>query len=319
MRILITGAAGFLGSHLCDKLVKEGHDVIGMDNFITGSSENLAHLAGNSHFSFIRHDVANFIFAPGSIDFVLHFASPASPNPASPLGYPNLPIQTMKAGALGTHNTLGVTRQHNARFLLASTSEIYGDPLEHPQKETYWGHVDPIGFRSVYDEAKRFAEALTMAYHRYHGINTRIVRIFNTYGPRMRLDDGRVVPNFLLQALQHQPLTIYGDGQQTRSFCYVSDLIDGIYQLMLSEEHEPVNLGNPVEVTILEIAQTINTLTHNDAGIIFIPEQRLSDDPQRRKPDITRAKQILGWEPHVSLSEGLLLTVPYFTDRIGLK
>ena len=320
MRILITGAAGFLGSHLCDKLVAEGHDVIAMDNFITGSADNLAHLAGSSHFSFIRHDVANFIFTPpGNIDFVLHFASPASPNPASPLGYPNLPIQTMKAGALGTHNTLGVARQHNARFLLASTSEIYGDPLEHPQKETYWGNVDPIGIRSVYDEAKRFAEALTMAYHRYHGINTRIVRIFNTYGPRMRLDDGRVVPNFLLQALQHQPLTIYGDGQQTRSFCYVSDLIDGIYRLMLSEEHLPVNIGNPVEVTILEIAQTINTLTHNDAGILLIPEQRLSDDPQRRKPDISRARQLLGWEPHISLSEGLQLALPYFSKRIGLK
>jgi dTDP-glucose 4,6-dehydratase len=318
MKILITGAAGFLGSHLCDKLLKEGHNVIGMDNFITGSAENLFHLAGDIHFSFIRHDVSDFIFAPGGIDFVLHFASPASPNPASPLGYPNLPIQTMKAGALGTHNTLGIAHQHNARFLLASTSEIYGDPLEHPQKESYWGHVDPIGVRSVYDEAKRFAEALTMAYHRYHGINTRIVRIFNTYGPRMRLDDGRVVPNFLMQALQHQPLTIYGDGLQTRSFCFVSDLIDGIFQLMLSEEHEPVNIGNPTEVTILEIAQTINALTHNDAGIIFKPEQRLSDDPQRRKPDITRAKQILGWEPHISLTEGLQLTLPYFANRIGL-
>ncbi|MCX8024147.1 MAG: SDR family oxidoreductase [Thermanaerothrix sp.] len=318
MRVLVTGAAGFLGSHLCDYLLAQGHEVIGMDNFITGSPDNLAHLAGNPRFLFIRHDVSNFIFVPGKVDAVLHFASPASPNPNSPYGYTNLPIQTMKAGALGTHNTLGVARAHNARYLLASTSEIYGNPLEHPQKETYWGHVDPIGVRSVYDEAKRFAEALTMAYHRYHGLDTRIVRIFNTYGPRMRLDDGRVVPNFIQQALRGEPLTIYGDGSQTRSFCYVDDLIEGIYRLLLSDEHYPVNLGNPQEITILEFAEVINRLTGNKAGIVFKPESRLGDDPQRRQPDITRARTILGWEPQTSLEEGIRLTIPYFRQKMGL-
>lgn len=318
MRVLVTGAAGFLGSHLCDYLLAQGHEVIGMDNFITGSPDNLAHLAGNPRFLFIRHDVSNFIFVPGKVDAVLHFASPASPNPNSPYGYTNLPIQTMKAGALGTHNTLGVARAHNARYLLASTSEIYGNPLEHPQKETYWGHVDPIGVRSVYDEAKRFAEALTMAYHRYHGLDTRIVRIFNTYGPRMRLDDGRVVPNFIQQALHGEPLTVYGDGSQTRSFCYVDDLIEGIYRLLLSDEHYPVNLGNPEEVTILEFAEVINRLTGNKAGIVFKPESRLGDDPQRRQPDITRARTILGWEPKTSLEEGIRLTIPYFRQKMGL-
>jgi len=318
MRILITGAAGFLGSHLCDMLVREGHEVIGMDNFITGSPDNLAHLSGNPKFLFIRHDVANFIFVPGKVDAVLHFASPASPNPSSPFGYPNLPIQTMKAGALGTHNTLGVARAHQAKFLLASTSEIYGDPQEHPQKETYWGHADPIGFRSVYDEAKRFAEALTMAYHRYHGLDTRIVRIFNTYGPRMRLDDGRVVPNFLQQALRGEPLTIYGDGSQTRSFCYVSDLIDGIYKLLLSNEHLPVNIGNPNETSILNFAKTINRLLDNPGGIVMKPEQRLNDDPQRRQPDITRAKEILKWEPKISLEDGLTLTIDYFRKKMEM-
>ena len=243
MKVLITGAAGFLGSHLCEYLIAQGHSVIGMDNFITGSPENIAHLAGSDKFSFIKHDVSEYIFIPSKVDAVLHFASPASPNPASPYSYPSLPIQTMKAGALGTHNTLGVAKANNARFLLASTSEIYGDPLEHPQKESYWGHADPIGFRSVYDEAKRFAEALTMAYHRFHGLDTRIVRIFNTYGPRMRIDDGRVVPNFIEQALNKEPLTIYGDGSQTRSFCYVDDLIEGIYKLLMSDEHFPVNIG----------------------------------------------------------------------------
>ena len=318
MRVLITGAAGFLGSHLCEKLLNEGHEVIGMDNFITGNPANLAHLANNQHFEFIRHDVANFIFVPGKVDAVLHFASPASPNPNSPYGYTNLPIQTMKAGALGTHNTLGVARAHNARYLLASTSEIYGDPLEHPQKEDYWGHVDPIGIRSVYDEAKRFAEALTMAYHRYHNINTRVVRIFNTYGPRMRLDDGRVVPNFIQQALKGEALTIYGDGAQTRSFCYVNDLIEGIYRLLLSDEHDPVNIGNPAEISILKFAETINAIIGNKAGLIYKKDLRLGDDPQRRRPDISRAKTILKWEPQVLLEEGIRLTAEYFKNRLGL-
>ncbi len=319
MRILITGAAGFLGSHLCQRLLEEGHEVVGMDNFITGSPANLAHLAGDERFLFIRHDVSNFIFVPGKIEAVLHFASPASPNPNSPLGYVNLPIQTMKAGALGTHNTLGVARAHNARFLLASTSEIYGDPLEHPQRETYWGHVNPIGARSVYDEAKRFAEALTMAYHRYHGIDTRIVRIFNTFGPRMHLDDGRVVPNFLQQALRHEPLTVYGDGEQTRSFCYVDDLIEGIVRLLYSDEHMPVNIGNPVETTIKEFAEIINSLVGNPAGIIYKPALRLEGDPQRRQPDITRAEQILHWQPKVPLEEGIQKTIPYFRAKMGVE
>ncbi len=317
MRILITGAAGFLGSHLCDRLLHEGHEVVGMDNFITGRPQNLAHLSGHAKFSFIRHDVSNFIFVPGKLDAVMHFASPASPNVNSPYGYVNLPIQTMKAGALGTHNTLGVARANNARFLLASTSEIYGDPLEHPQTESYWGHVDPNGVRSVYDEAKRFAEALTMAYHRFHGIDTRIVRIFNTYGPRMHIDDGRAVPNFLKQAICHEALTVYGDGSQTRSFCYVDDLVEGIYRLLLSDEHEPVNIGNPVETTILEFAHAINRLTENPSGVIFKPAARSESDPQRRRPDITRAQQTLGWEPQVSLEEGLQRTIPYFMEELG--
>ena len=318
MRVLITGAAGFLGSHLCERLIHEGHQVVGMDNFITGSPQNLAHLADQPGFSFIRHDVSNFIFVPGKVDAVMHFASPASPNPNSPLGYVNLPIQTMKAGALGTHNTLGVARAQGARFILASTSEIYGDPLEHPQTESYWGHVDPIGPRSVYDEAKRFAEALTMAYHHYHGIDTRIVRIFNTYGPRMHLDDGRVVPNFIQQALLGKPLTIYGDGLQTRSFCYVDDLIEGIYRLLLSDEHQPVNIGNPVETTILEFAESINRMVGNKAGIVLQPAERPESDPQRRRPDITRARQILDWEPHIPLEEGIARTIPYFKEKMGL-
>jgi dTDP-glucose 4,6-dehydratase len=318
MRVLVTGAAGFIGSHLCERLLDEGHQVVGMDNFITGSPDNLAHLSGREGFNFIRHDVSNFIFVPGKVDAVLHFASPASPNVNSPFGYVNLPIQTMKAGALGTHNTLGVARAHKARFLLASTSEIYGDPLEHPQKESYWGHVDPIGDRSVYDEAKRFAEALTMAYHRHHGIDTRIVRIFNTYGPRMHLDDGRVVPNFIKQALSKESLTIYGDGQQTRSFCYVDDLVEGIYRLLLSDEHRPVNIGNPVELTILELAQTINRMTDNSASLTYKPEQRGVGDPQRRRPDISRARESLRWEPHIQLEEGLGNTIPYFKQKLGL-
>lgn len=318
MRVLITGAAGFLGSHLCEKLLSNGHQVIGMDNFITGNPDNLAHLSGNSNFEFIRHDVANFIFVPGKVDAVMHFASPASPNPSSPYGYTNLPIQTMKAGALGTHNTLGVARTFSARYLLASTSEIYGDPLEHPQKETYWGHCDPIGVRSVYDEAKRFAEALTMAYHGYHGINTAIVRIFNTFGPRMRLDDGRVVPNFMQQAFRGEPLTIYGDGMQTRSFCYVDDLVEGIYRLLMSEEHYPVNIGNPQEITIKEFAEVINRIVGNKAGIIMKPDQRLGDDPQKRRPDITRANTILKWEPQIQLEEGIRRTADYFRKKMGL-
>jgi dTDP-glucose 4,6-dehydratase len=318
MRILLTGAAGFLGSHLTDRLIAEGHHVIGMDNFITGNKDNLAHVAGNPNFSFILHDVSNFIFVPGELDFVLHFASPASPSLTSPLGYPNLPIQTLKAGALGTHNTLGVARSYNAKFLLASTSEIYGDPLEHPQKETYRGNVDPIGLRSVYDEAKRFAEALTMAYHRFHNIDTRIVRIFNTYGPRMRLDDGRAVPNFLQQALSCKPLTVYGDGSQTRSFCYVDDLIEGIYRLMLSDFHEPVNLGNPNEISINDLATLISDVIDSDSGIVMREASRLGHDPQRRQPDITRAKEILGWEPEVNFRDGLKITIPYFKEKMDL-
>jgi len=319
MRILITGAAGFLGSHLCEKLLLEGHSVIGMDNFLTGDPQNLAHLTTNENFSFIRHDVSNFIFVPGKLDAVLHFASPASPNKDSPYGYPNLPIQTMKAGALGTHNALGVAKANNAIFLLASTSEIYGDPKEHPQKESYWGHVDPTGPRSMYDEAKRFAEALTMSYHRFHGINTRIVRIFNTYGPRMRLDDGRVIPNFIQQALRNEPLTIYGEGTQTRSFCYVDDLIEGIYRLLLSDTHEPVNIGNPVEMSVLELALKINEIINNPAGIIVKDNMRLGDDPERRRPDISKAKTLLDWEPEYTLTQGLSKTIPYFRTKLGIK
>jgi dTDP-glucose 4,6-dehydratase len=317
MRILITGAAGFLGSHLCDLLIREGHQVVGMDNFITGRPENLSHLSGNPNFSFIRHDVSNFIFVSGSLDAVMHFASPASPNEQSPFGYVNLPIQTMKAGALGTHNTLGVALANKARFLLASTSEIYGDPLEHPQKESYWGHVNPIGERSVYDEAKRFAEALTMAYHRFHDVDTRIVRIFNTYGPRMQIDDGRVVPNFLKQAIRKEPLTVYGDGSQTRSFCFVDDLVDGIYRLLLSDEHEPVNIGNPVETTVLDFANIINRLLDNPAGVVFKPSLRSESDPQKRQPDITRARTILSWEPKIDLEQGLQKTIPYLMKELG--
>ncbi len=318
MRILITGAAGFLGSHLCDRLLAEGHAVVGMDNFITGSPDNIAHLAGNEKFAFYRNDVSNYILVPGKIDAVLHFASPASPNPASPFGYPNLPIQTMKAGALGTHNCLGLCRAHASRFLLASTSEIYGDPLEHPQKETYWGHTDPVGPRSMYDEAKRFAEALTMSYHNYHNVDTRIARIFNTYGPRMRLYDVRVVPNFIQQALRGEPLTVYGDGAQTRSFCYVDDMLDGIYRLLMSDEHRPVNIGNPLEMTMLEFAESINRIIGNKAGIVFKQKDRLGDDPQRRQPDITRARSILGWEAKINLEEGVRLTIPYFKEKLGL-
>jgi dTDP-glucose 4,6-dehydratase len=318
MRILITGAAGFLGSHLCDRLIAEGHQVIGMDNFITGSPDNIAHLAGNENFSFYKHDVSNYIFVPGKIDAVLHFASPASPDPKSPVGYFNLPIQTMKAGALGTHHTLGVAKANGAKYLLASTSEIYGDPLVHPQREDYPGNVDPTGERAVYDEAKRFAESLTMAYYRTHEVDTRIVRIFNTYGPRMDLDDGRALPNFLKQALLGQPLTVYGDGGQTRSFCYVDDLIEGILRLLNSDEHLPVNIGNPHEMSILQFAEIINELTGNNAGVTYLPDDRSTRDPQRRQPDITRARAILGWEPKHSLEDGIKKTIPYFKGKLGL-
>jgi dTDP-glucose 4,6-dehydratase len=318
MRILITGAAGFLGSHLCDRLLGEGHEVIGLDNFITGNPENIAHLMGNEKFSFQKHDVSNYIFVKSKVDAVLHFASPASPNPLSPSGYFNLPIQTMKAGALGTHNCLGVAKSHNARFLLASTSEIYGDPMVHPQSEDYTGNVDPAGPRAVYDEAKRFAESLTMAYHRFHNVDTRIIRIFNTYGPRMDLEDGRALPNLLKQALLGQPLTVYGDGSQTRSFCYVDDLVDGIVKLLYSDEHLPVNVGNPNEMTILQFAETINRIVDNQAGITFVKDARSVRDPQQRRPDITRARSILNWEPRVDLEEGLQKTVPYFKQKLGL-
>jgi dTDP-glucose 4,6-dehydratase len=318
MRILITGAAGFLGSHLSDRLLSDGHEVVGLDNFITGSRDNIAHLMGNEKFTFFKHDISNYIFVPGKINAVLHFASPASPNPLSPLAYFNLPIQTMKAGALGTHNTLGVAKVHKARFLLASTSEIYGDPLVHPQIESYPGNVDPVGTRAVYDEAKRFAESLTMAYHRQHGVDTRIVRIFNTYGPRMDLNDGRALPNLLKQALLGQPLTIYGDGHQTRSFCYVDDLIEGIVRLLMSDEHMPVNIGNPIEMTLIEFAEKINKVVGSTAGISFVPDARSERDPQRRQPDITRAREVLGWEPKCSLEEGLLKTIPYFKEKLGL-
>jgi dTDP-glucose 4,6-dehydratase len=287
-----------------------------MDNLITGTLDNIGHLAGNQSFLFLKHDVSNFIFVPGKVDAVLHLASPASPNPTSPYGYPQLPIQTLKVGALGTHHALGVARAHKARFLLASTSEIYGDPQVHPQNEDYWGHVDPIGPRSVYDEAKRFAEAISMAYHRYHDLDTRIARIFNTYGPRMRLDDGRVVPNFIVQALSEEPLTVYGDGMQTRSFCYVDDLVEGLYRLLLSEEMRPVNLGNPAELTIGGLAELINQMTENGAGTRVMPERRGAADPQRRKPDIARAKQTLGWEPGVDLETGLRRTIEDFRIRL---
>lgn len=309
MRILVTGGAGFLGSHLVDRLLQEGHEVIAMDNLITGSTDNIAHLAGNRRFLFIHHDVTNYIYIKGPLDAILHFASPASP-----VDYLELPIQTLKVGSLGTHNALGLALAKGARFLLASTSEVYGDPLVHPQTEDYWGHVNPIGPRGVYDEAKRFAEAMTMAYHRTHGVETRIVRIFNTYGPRMRLNDGRVVPNFMKQALSGEPLTVYGDGSQTRSFCYVADLIEGIYRLLLSDETEPVNIGNPTEITIQEFAERINALTDNAGGIRYEPLPK--DDPRQRRPDIGKARRILGWEPKVELAEGLAQTVAWFADRV---
>jgi dTDP-glucose 4,6-dehydratase len=309
MRVLVTGGAGFLGSHLCDRLLAEGHDVIAMDNLITGSTDNIAHLAGNRRFQFIHHDVTKYIYLKGPLDAILHFASPASP-----IDYLELPIQTLKVGSLGTHNALGLALAKEARFLLASTSEVYGDPLVHPQNESYWGNVNPIGPRGVYDEAKRFAEAMTMAYHRSHGVDTRIVRIFNTYGPRMRLNDGRVVPNFVSQALRGEPLTVYGEGKQTRSFCYMSDLVEGIYRLLLSDEVEPVNIGNPTELTIHEFATVINELTGNPAGIRFEPLP--VDDPKQRKPDIAKARRVLGWEPQVNLRAGMEETIRWFRERV---
>lgn len=307
MRIVITGGAGFLGSHLCDRCLAEGHDVVVVDNFITGDPSNIAHI-DTTHFSFRKQNISEGIFVDGAVDFVLHFASPASP-----VDYLELPIQTLKVGALGTHNALGLARAKGAGLLLASTSEIYGDPLVHPQTEDYWGNVNSIGPRGCYDEAKRFAEAIVMAYYRQHNINTKIVRIFNTYGPRMRLNDGRIVPNFMKQACDGEPLTVYGDGSQTRSFCYVSDLVDGIYRLMLSEENLPVNIGNPHEFTVLELAQQIIALTSSSSKIAYqeLPE----DDPKKRKPDITKAKVLLGWEPKVLLPEGLAKTLVSFQER----
>lgn len=309
MKILITGAAGFIGSHLCDRFLAEGHSVIGMDNLITGSVRNIAHLAGNERFLFIKQDVTNYIYVNSDLDAVLHFASPASP-----IDYLKLPIQTLKVGALGTHNALGLAMAKGARFLLASTSEIYGDPLQHPQREDYAGNVDPIGPRGVYDEAKRYAEALTMAYHRAHDLDTRIVRIFNTYGPRMRLDDGRVVPNLIGQALRGEPLTVYGDGKQTRSFQFVADLIEGVYRLLMSNYNEPVNIGTSEEMSILEFAQRVNELTDNQAGIVLKQEDRIKGDPQTRRPDTTRAREVLGWQPSIPLSEGLPKTIDYFRE-----
>jgi dTDP-glucose 4,6-dehydratase len=309
---VVTGGAGFLGSHLCDRLLAEGHQVICVDNLITGNRANIAHLADRDEFEFIQHDVSKPLFLDAAIDNVLHFASPASP-----IDYLELPIQTLKVGSLGTHNTLGLAKDKSARYLLASTSEVYGDPLVHPQPEAYWGNVNPVGPRGVYDEAKRFAEAMAMAYHRYHGVETRIVRIFNTYGPRMRPRDGRVVPAFIDQALRGEPLTVFGEGQQTRSFCYVADLVEGIYRLLVSDEAEPVNIGNPSEMSVLQFAQRILSLTGSASEITFKPLP--VDDPQVRQPDITRARSILGWSPTVDLDEGLKSTIAYFEGLLAAE
>jgi dTDP-glucose 4,6-dehydratase len=311
MRTLITGGAGFLGSHLCDRFIKEGHEVICMDNLITGNMDNIAHLMGHERFRFIHHDVTEYIYVEGPLNYIMHFASPASP-----IDYLELPIQTLKVGALGTHKALGLAKNKGARLLLASTSEVYGDPLIHPQPESYYGNVSPIGPRGVYDEAKRFAEAITMAYQRYHGLETRIVRIFNTYGPRMRLNDGRVVPAFLGQALSGNPLSVFGDGSQTRSFCYVSDLVEGIYRLLLSAETEPVNIGNPREMTIMQFAEHVQKI----AGTSLTIEQKPlpQDDPKVRQPDITKAREILGWEPQVPFEEGIVETMKFFKKKLGL-
>ncbi len=306
---VVTGGAGFLGSHLCDKLLGKGHHVIALDNLITGNVANIEHLSGNEQFRFIKHDVTEYIYLPGRVDYVFHFASPASP-----IDYLELPIQTLKVGALGTHKSLGLARAKKARFLLASTSETYGDPLVHPQPESYWGNVNPIGPRGVYDEAKRFAEAMTMAYHRYHGVETRIVRIFNTYGPRMRPNDGRVVPTLIMQALKDEPLSVFGDGSQTRSFCYVSDLIEGIYRLSQSDTANPVNIGNPHEMSVLQFAERIRELCNSQAEIVFKPLP--VDDPKIRQPDISRAREVLGWEPKMDLEKGLSLTIDYFRSLL---
>lgn len=313
MRILITGGAGFIGSHLCDYLLKLGHEVIAMDNLSTGSTDNIAHLAGHERFQFIKHNVTDYIYVAGPVDAVLHLASLPSP-----VDYLNYPIQTLKVGALGTHKALGLAKAKGARFLLASTSEVYGDPLVHPQPEDYWGNVNPVGPRGVYDESKRFAEALAMAYHRYHGVESRIVRIFNTYGPRMRLDDGRVVPNFIRQALSGEPLTVFDDGTRTRSFCYVSDMAEGMVRLLMSGEASPVNLGNPHEMTILDFAHKVLEVTGSRSEIVFVEprDERTKDDPMVRQPDIGKARRVLDWEPVVSLEEGLAKTVEWFRDRL---
>jgi dTDP-glucose 4,6-dehydratase len=310
VRVLITGSAGFLGSHLADRFIADGHHVIAMDNFITGTPENIAHLMGHERFRFVQHDVTNYLYVEGTLDGVLHFASPASP-----IDYLELPIQTLKVGSLGSHKALGLAKAKGARFLLASTSEVYGDPQVHPQPESYWGHVNPVGPRGVYDEAKRFAEALTMAYHRYHGLETRIVRIFNTYGPRMRARDGRVVSNFIVQALKGEPLTIYGDGSQTRSFCYVSDLVEGIYRLFESDRIEPTNIGNPIEFTVRALAERVLQLTGARSKLVERPLP--TDDPKVRQPDISIARQLLKWEPQVSLDEGLERTIGFFRTKLA--
>ncbi|WP_295119191.1 UDP-glucuronic acid decarboxylase family protein [uncultured Chitinophaga sp.] len=309
-RILITGAAGFLGSHLCDRFIKEGYHVIGMDNLLTGNIKNIEHLFKLKEFEYYHHDVSKFVHVPGKLDYILHFASPASP-----IDYLKMPIQTLKVGSLGTHNLLGLAKEKKARMLIASTSEVYGDPNVHPQPEEYWGNVNPVGPRGVYDEAKRFQEAITMAYHNFHGVETRIIRIFNTYGPRMRLDDGRALPAFMSQALTGQDLTVFGDGSQTRSFCYVDDLVEGIYRLLLSDYHLPVNIGNPSEITLKEFAEEIIALTGTNQKIIYQPLPK--DDPKQRKPDITKAKDILGWEPKVDRKEGLKITYEYFKQALG--
>lgn len=311
-KVLITGGAGFLGSHLCDRFNKEGFEVICMDNLSTGSADNIEHLIGNDNFTFVKHDVTNYIHVKGELDYILHFASPASP-----IDYLEMPIQTLKVGSLGTHKALGLAKEKDACLLLASTSEVYGDPLTHPQTEDYWGNVNPIGFRGVYDEAKRFAEAMTMAYHRYHGVDTRIVRIFNTYGPRMRIDDGRALPTFMTQALTNKNITIFGDGSQTRSFCYVNDLVDGIYKLAMSEEIEPVNIGNPEEVSILDFAKEILALTNSNSDIVF--KELPKDDPQVRQPDISKATDVLDWQPSVSREDGLKRTLSYFKQAVNKK